>query len=1100
MRILFHSTVFLLTIFMFSLHVGAQTENLTIPQIDAKIASLPSDPLLSEAERTEIEQLLSAAKANLSQAKQIGDDITAFEAAVSNATKTIEGIKQELKETKDASNKFVSGKFYSGMSAAEIRNQGPILQSKNSALRAELSASEAKLDALRRRPDEISKELSTVRKQLNDAESNAPIFDDQTLSKLEVARRALEKSTQDKLAVRIDALERELKTVTTRQSISTARIELAKAKISLNELYLEAIQSKMSETLRGEANDFVTEAQLRLAQAKDAPLEMQEMAQVDLVLAQALDTLSSAKSQTQENQRGLIQSIKKIEADERTVVQILDTGALSDELGQILRGLRADLPKASAIMQRIDRVRKAQISNQLNQILWREQIRKSAEAANTSEATDAFRENILSSLIETSEAYGNLLIEVLTLRQELLGKTTSLSSLIDRRLVWLPNSDPLSLKWSTQIVPGVVWLVDPEKWKQVANVIYGSFLSSVGIGLFFILSFGLLIGSRTFFKKRLEYLASKVGKVGTDTFSLTPRALLLSILLALPWPLLVFGFATLLGAASEGPNSFPELLSTALTALSSVMFFLLVPRVMCRKKGLFDAHYGWSNEGRNILRKNLNWFFIVQSITTFFFTLAMSSGNINVENGIGFVAFVIASLGMGVFAYRVFHPRAVSKNKKSPKKKKYGWITKITFPLVVALPILTGITPIFGYFDTAVEIQSKNFMTGLLFVLCAVLYGLAMRHMLVSHRRLALKQALARREEAETKRAEIQTAEASGDAVPNIEIDHGPDLDEMIDQSRTVLFGISMTLFAYGLWTLWSPLVPALGIVDEIVLWQRAVNPETGEVLSVVTLWNLIFGFGVFAVTIHIARNMRGGFAASLFQRLSNNAGTRFAMTTITGYMVFAFGVLFFSHQIGIDWSKLQWIVAALGVGLGFGLQEIVANFISGLIILFERPIRIGDTVTIGSASGTVTRIQIRATTITDWDNREIMLPNKSIITENVSNWTLNNPITRLLLPIGVAYGSDTVLVHKILSDILLETENVLTEPPPSVFFTGFGDSALNFEVRAFVPSTAQRLPVTHALNNAISQKLAEHGIEIPFPQRDLHLKTMPEEYLKKIK
>ena len=185
----------------------------------------------------------------------------------------------------------------------------------------------------------------------------------------------------------------------------------------------------------------------------------------------------------------------------------------------------------------------------------------------------------------------------------------------------------------------------------------------------------------------------------------------------------------------------------------------------------------------------------------------------------------------------------------------------------------------------------------------------------------------------------------------------------------------------------------------------------------------------------------------------------------------------------------MQWIIAALGVGVGFGLQEIVANFVSGLIILFERPVRVGDTVTIGDLSGTVSRIQIRATSITDWDNHEILIPNKSLITDKVVNWTLSEPVTRVLLKIGIAYGSDTAFAQKIMLESVKANPLVLEVPPPTVFFLGFGDSSLNFEIRAFVAQPAHRLLVLHELHMALDRVLREHNIEIPFPQRDLHLK-----------
>jgi potassium efflux system protein len=177
-------------------------------------------------------------------------------------------------------------------------------------------------------------------------------------------------------------------------------------------------------------------------------------------------------------------------------------------------------------------------------------------------------------------------------------------------------------------------------------------------------------------------------------------------------------------------------------------------------------------------------------------------------------------------------------------------------------------------------------------------------------------------------------------------------------------------------------------------------------------------------------------------------------------------------------------------VGLGFGLQEIFANFVSGLIVLTERPIRIGDVVTVGDVSGTVARIRARATAVVDFDNKEVIIPNKAFITERVVNWTLSNQTTRLLLKVGVAYGSDIGLVQRVLLAAVRRHADVLESPPPSVVFADFGDSSLDFEIRAFVGTFDRRLRVRHEILSAVEQVLRENGIEIPFPQRDLHIRS----------
>ncbi len=177
------------------------------------------------------------------------------------------------------------------------------------------------------------------------------------------------------------------------------------------------------------------------------------------------------------------------------------------------------------------------------------------------------------------------------------------------------------------------------------------------------------------------------------------------------------------------------------------------------------------------------------------------------------------------------------------------------------------------------------------------------------------------------------------------------------------------------------------------------------------------------------------------------------------------------AQTLGLRWEGLQWLVAAVGVGLGFGLQEIFANFISGLILLFEQPIRVGDTVTIDGTSGTVSRIRLRATVVTNFDRQELIIPNKDLITGRLINWTLTDSMNRLTINVGIAYGSDTRKACQLLEQICAQHENLLVDPKPVVTFEGFGDSTLNIVVRCFLSSLDQRLKTLHELNTTINER-----------------------------
>lgn len=254
------------------------------------------------------------------------------------------------------------------------------------------------------------------------------------------------------------------------------------------------------------------------------------------------------------------------------------------------------------------------------------------------------------------------------------------------------------------------------------------------------------------------------------------------------------------------------------------------------------------------------------------------------------------------------------------------------------------------------------------------------------------------------------------------------------------------------------------------------------------TLGNLVGAIIILIATIAVARNSPGLLEISILQRLPVENSVRYAITTLTSYAVWGIGITATFAAVGIGWSKVQWLVAAASVGIGFGLQEIVANLISGIIILFEQPVRVGDTVTVNGVSGTVSRIRIRATTITDWDRKELIIPNKTFITGQVINWTLSDAALRVVVPVGVDYGADPHLVVRLLREIGAANPIVLREPAPAAVFVAFGESTLAFELRVVVPSVENLSAVRHELHMAIADRFRAEKINIAFPQRDVHL------------
>ena len=299
-----------------------------------------------------------------------------------------------------------------------------------------------------------------------------------------------------------------------------------------------------------------------------------------------------------------------------------------------------------------------------------------------------------------------------------------------------------------------------------------------------------------------------------------------------------------------------------------------------------------------------------------------------------------------------------------------------------------------------------------------------------------------------------------------------------------------LSLTTHSLVIVWGPIVPALGILDQFSLWNETTIVDGVSVLVPVTLTDLLIATIVAVSSYVVATNLPSLLDIVLLRHGSVSAGVRYTTATLTRYLVTSISLLVVLNLLGVSASQLGWAAAALGVGIGFGLQEIVANFICGLILLFERPIRVGDTITVGSESGTVVRIRIRATTIRDWDHKELVVPNKELITSRLLNWSLSDSVTRLVITVGVAYGSDVDRAMLLMLEAAKENELVLDEPPSTIHFSEFADSSLNLVLRAYVGQVSVRLQAITELHRSIVLKFRETGIVIAFPQRDVHVYT----------
>jgi small-conductance mechanosensitive channel len=260
---------------------------------------------------------------------------------------------------------------------------------------------------------------------------------------------------------------------------------------------------------------------------------------------------------------------------------------------------------------------------------------------------------------------------------------------------------------------------------------------------------------------------------------------------------------------------------------------------------------------------------------------------------------------------------------------------------------------------------------------------------------------------------------------------------------------------------------------------------------ATITPLNIFYILLFSLLLIYVSNSVKRLLVSRVLGRTKLDLGAQQAIGTILRYIVLTIGFLVILQTVGIDLTTLNVLAGAVGIGIGFGLQNVANNFISGLIILFERPIKAGDRIEVDDVHGEVLSIGARSTTIRTNDNIAIIVPNSKFISENVVNWSFGSDVIRFKIPVGVSYDSDVDLVTKLLVEAAKENDDVIDEPPPSVRFLKFDDSALYFELRAWSRARLHKPGLfTSNLNFAIIRKFREHNIEIPFPQRDLHIRS----------
>ena len=1081
----------------------------TLEEVQAKLAALATLRDLPESERTQAQGLYQQAISQLQAAKNFADSAAAYQKLQQSAPLETARLQQTpTSEPQPAPS--------STLSIEKLSQQLAQTQVSLSDAQKRLADLDQQLTVQQTRPKNVLTELNGLKQQAADLESKLQAAVPPNTTLLLAQARQLALTTQRQaLNQQMAMLEQERLSYDVRYTLLNAQRAAAVREVEQAQTQVQQLQNLLSTRRRDEATAVVQQTDQAKQEAAAKPTVVQTAAAENAAISRRLAQLVRNSDEIDDRQAQANEYLAQLMERMRGIRQQLGIAGFSDAIGPILLEERRNLPDIRQYQRSASERQQSIIQARLEQFQTEEQMRRvRAIEENLQELatqfdpqwSDAQRRAVLaelrSLLVERQQlleklsgGYSNLTTELVALdeaQRKLIDQAELYGTLLDRHLLWIRSSPRLGAEWLGIQGQALTWLVKPAHWIEVwQNLERGAQnqpeLATLGALIFL----GLLIYRRSL----IRYLGEGVdaiGDVGHDRFGLTGRALAMTVLLALPWPWLLAWLAWLLHVSGNAAD-FSRGLSLGLVAGAFLTVNVTFIRQICRPQGLAIAHFGWSEAGCQLLRRYLHWFLWIGPLGLILVGLCESQPDPLYSDTLGRMAFSASTLALTVVLWRVLDPRQALLAGLAAGRIGATWRFRyLWYPLIVGTQMLIVLLALSGYYYTAMQLRGRMVLTAWLLLGAVLSVNLFLRWLNISQRRLALQQALAKREARLAARASKDTGPASGEGFP--EIPKLPDLDltTVSEQTRSLMNLTVLLGLGFGLWQIWGGLIPAFSILNEITLWHQTVQTATGAQVADITLGSIVIAGALLVLVGFLARNLPGVLELVVLQRLAVDPGNRNAIITISRYLITAIGLAVALDTVGIGWDQVQWLVAALGLGLGFGLKEIFSNFFSGLILLLERPIRVGDTVTLDSLSGTVSRINIRATTITDWDRKEIIVPNNTFITSSLINWARSDPLTRVVIPVGVGYDSDPLLVYQVLLEVATTHPLVVKEPAPAVLFLKFGESALEFEVRVFVREVANRLPATHELHNGILLALRANQIEIPFPQRDVHWRGLP--------
>ncbi len=1088
-RILLFCFLIFISSLSFAANSPTQSETITPEFIQTKIDALNARQGLDDSTKNAVLKQYQSAHDNLTANAQAFAQITAFNVALHQAPTQTKALQKEIEQTTLKLSKQKAEDFRQ-IPIEELEQRLIIEKGKISQFDEQLKKIEADLALQQNRPTLIHEETVAAQQTIEETRKKLELPAAPTTSKIEYDAQQLYFKTV------IETHTTELKRLEAEALSQPVRLELLKAQFQLLDIQKNAllpivamIENVVFELRSQEAKKMEVALSQTEKDLEGKHVLIQKITRENIQYSRDLQAVTAKIEHITEQKTQVENQAADIEADFKTADKKISLASLSPALGKILREQRRSLASQNAIATQSrelenetaltsleqfkvedrqksllnldDALKQMMISDVEPMLPFEQRMMIQAELRVLLNS----QKELLNKLAVADTTYLRTLGDLDFSRQQLLTQATKFAAYLDERLLWVTSSEPLNGESLTGFFHALQWLFSPINGIELLSELFNIFWQNLFLVVTAIGFFVLLNRLKMWTKPPVKITETDLRRWHTDHFYFTLQVLLHRVLCVSTIPAVGFLLGHFL---THSHFDFALAIGMGLQKVSISLFIIAFCLSFFSPEGLARRHFQWQKSNVALLHSQFLWVRFVVLPATFLIHVTNASKFSEYSDSLGRFSLIAMLVAVAIFMAKLLHP----KNGLNPEKWN-RFLRYSAYFLVMIVPLVIISFAVTGYYLSALELQEKLISTLRVLMIAVIVHEILLRWLTLVNRQLALK-----------------NAAANGTSSPNLDDELPFDIPKINAQTRKLLH-VTLTLAVIlGFWLIWKNILPAFSFLDHIVLWQHKAIVDNQETYQPITLTNLLISLFYLFIAVVTVRNFYGVLELLVFRRWEIETGSRYAINQLSKYVFITVAFILIANELGGTWSQVQFLVAALGVGLGFGLQEIFANLVSGIILLFERPIRVGDIVTIGDVTGTVSRIQMRATTLLDNDQKELIVPNKTFITSQLTNWTLSDATTRIVLPIGIAFGSDVKFAHELMLKTVKETPLILDNPEAFVVFVGFGESSLNFSIRAFVSEPLHRWAVIHDLNMRLEHILRENKIEIPYPQREVRVRS----------